>query len=293
MLYNQRKVIFLAIFASLATILVVSVFAMGIFYWKGFNFNYSLSSSTRADNSYQLVAFGNQEEKIVNVVGQALPAVVSISVVKDISTTGRSYDSLNLQNRNEFNDHYYRQNDFEEKEVGGGSGFFVSNDGYIVTNRHVVEDEKAIYYVQTSDGSKYKATFVGSDPDLDVALIKIEGKNFPFLTFGDSNILKVGQSVIAIGNALAEFNNTVSVGVVSGLYRSIEAYNSFGQSEFLDEVIQTDAAINLGNSGGPLIDLSGKVIGINVAMAADSQNIGFALPANDVKESIFVIKNGF
>ena len=110
--------------------------------------------------------------------------------------------------------------------------------------------------------------------------LRIEGENLPFLEFADSDSLQVGQTVIAIGNALAEFRNTVSVGVVSGLSRSITAGNGQGESEQLEEVIQTDAAINPGNSGGPLLNLRGQVVGVNVAVALGSENIGFALPAN-------------
>jgi len=120
--------------------------------------------------------------------------------------------------------------------------------------------------------------------------LKIDAKDIPFLAFGDSDKLELGQTVIAIGNALAEFRNTVSVGVVSGLLRSITAGNGAGKSEKLDGVIQTDAAINPGNSGGPLLDLNGNVIGVNVAVANGVENIAFALPANVVKSAVESIK---
>ncbi len=190
-----------------------------------------------------------------------------------------------------FNIPQYRQNGTEKKQIGGGSGFFVSNDGLIVTNKHVVDQKNVEYTVFTNNGKKHTAKVVARDPVLDIALIKIEGRDFPYLSFGNSDSLEVGQSVIAIGNALGEFRNTVSVGVVSGLARSITAGDSSGSSEVLDHVIQTDAAINPGNSGGPLLDLSGKVIGVNVAIAQGSQNIGFALPINSVKGAIESIKS--
>ena len=125
---------------------------------------------------------------------------------------------------------------------------------------------------------------------MDIALIKIIGSGYPYLTLGNSDSLDVGQSVIAIGNALGEFRNTVSVGVVSGLARSITAGDESGNSETLDHVIQTDAAINPGNSGGPLLDLSGEVIGVNVAVAQGSQSIGFALPIDSVESAIDSVK---
>jgi len=190
-----------------------------------------------------------------------------------------------------FNVPQYRQNGTEKKEIGGGSGFFVSSDGLIVTNKHVVDQKDVEYTVFTNDGKKHIAKVTARDPILDIALIKIEGSNFPYLSLGNSDSLQVGQSVIAIGNALAEYRNTVSVGVISGLARSVTAGDSSGNTELLDHVIQTDAAINPGNSGGPLLDLSGRVIGVNVAIAQGSQNIGFALPINSVKSAIESVKN--
>jgi serine protease Do len=160
----------------------------------------------------------------------------------------------------------------------------------IVTNKHVVDQKDVEYTVYTNDGKKHAAKVVAQDPVLDIALIKIEGSGYPYLSFGNSDSLLIGQSVIAIGNALGEFRNTVSVGVVSGLARSITAGNGSGKTENLDQVIQTDAAINPGNSGGPLLDLSGEVIGVNVAVAQGSQSVGFALPINSVKGAINSVK---
>ena len=160
----------------------------------------------------------------------------------------------------------------------------------MVTNGHVVSDEEAQYTVFTNDGTKFEAKVIAIDDVLDVALLKIEATSIPFLIFGDSSTLRLGESVIAIGNALGEFSNTVSTGVVSGLSRSIVAGNGYGMQETLENVIQTDAAINPGNSGGPLLNMKGEVIGVNVAVAVHSENIGFSLPANAVKESIDSIK---
>lgn len=179
-----------------------------------------------------------------------------------------------------------RQRGTQPQEIGGGSGFLVSADGLIVTNKHVVADESASYTVFTNDGTKYEAEVIARDPANDIAVIKIKGSNLPFLQFGNSDTLQVAQTAIAIGNALSEFRNTVSIGVISGLSRSIVAGDGFGQAEQLEQVIQTDAAINPGNSGGPLLNSAGQVIGVNVAVAQGSENIGFALPANTVKSVV-------
>lgn len=177
----------------------------------------------------------------------------------------------------------------EKRQVGGGSGFFVSSDGMIVTNKHVVSFEGAEYSVLTADGKTYPAKLLATDPTLDLALLKIEGSGFPTLSFGDSNALVPGQTVIAIGNALDEFRNTVTKGVVSGLHRRIIAGDGV-ESELIEEAIQTDAAINPGNSGGPLLDLHGNVIGMNTAVSERGQSLGFALPAHLIQRDVEAFK---
>jgi serine protease Do len=176
-----------------------------------------------------------------------------------------------------------RQIGTERQEIGGGTGFFVSADGYLVTNKHVVDQAGVDYSVVTHDGETYDVEVVAKDPSLDVAILKVDSDTtFPFLSFAEIKDLRLGESVIAIGNALAEFPNSVSVGVVSGLSRDIVASDGFRLRESLEGVIQTDAAINRGNSGGPLINTKGEVIGVNVAVAGNGENIGFALPGNVV-----------
>lgn len=243
----------------------------------------------------------SQESFVVDAVKKTNPAVVSIIISQQVPKY-ETYIDPNQQS-NPFGDFFgnfpgfnfnipqYRQNGTEKKEIGGGSGFFVSSDGLIVTNKHVVDQKNAEYTVFTNDGKKHNAKVIARDPVLDIALIKVEGSNFPFLTLGNSDSLQVGQSVIAIGNALGEYRNTVSVGVVSGLARSITAGDTSGKSEVLDHVIQTDAAINPGNSGGPLLNLKGEVVGVNVAVAQGSQSIGFALPVNSVKSAVESVKS--
>lgn len=237
------------------------------------------------------------ENLIVNAVKKANPAVVAITVSKNVPVYEQYFESVPSPFGNFFGDDFfgsmiprYRQNGTEKQEIGGGSGFIVSSDGYIVTNRHVVDDEKAEYTVFLNDGTKYDTKVVAVDPVLDLAVLKINGKNLPHLSFANSDAIEVGQSVIAIGNALAEFRNTVSVGIISGLSRSIVASDRSGGSEALDQLIQTDAAINPGNSGGPLLNLSGDVVGVNVAVASGAENIGFALSANSVENVVESVK---
>jgi serine protease Do len=168
-----------------------------------------------------------------------------------------------------------------------GSGFVVSSDGLIVTNKHVVEDSELTYKVSMPDGKTYDVNSISKDPNNDLAVIKINTSGLTPLKLGDSSALEVGEFVIAIGTALGEFRNTVTTGVVSGLGRGISAGDDFrGYVERLDNVIQTDAAINPGNSGGPLLNANGEVIGVNVAVAAGANNIGFSIPINTVKEAL-------
>jgi serine protease Do len=165
-----------------------------------------------------------------------------------------------------------------------GTGFLVSKDGLILTNKHVVSDSGVTYNVYTSDGKMYKAKIQATDPSNDIALLKIDASNLPYLTLGDSNSLQIGQEVVAIGNALGQYQNTVTTGVISALDRSIQAGSEYSSgTESLSDVIQTDVAINLGNSGGPLINLDGQVIGINTATDQQGQSLGFAIPINDAK----------
>jgi serine protease Do len=221
---------------------------------------------------------------VVNAVDAATPSVVSIIVSEDVPQVERFYElgpfGMRIPRR-EFEG-------FERQQVGSGSGFFVSEDGLIVTNRHVVSNPDASYSAVTSDGTTHDLKVVGRDPFMDIAILRAENStsSFPTLEFGDSDNLAPGQSVIAIGNALGEFENSVSVGVVSGLGRSVVAGGLTGDIQRLEQVIQTDAAINPGNSGGPLLNLQGEVVGVNVAIARSSDNISFALPSNLVAEVV-------
>lgn len=177
--------------------------------------------------------------------------------------------------------------DGEKVKVGGGSGFIVHPDGLVLTNKHVVFDPEAEYTVITIDEKEYTGRVVSRDPINDIAVLKINAKNLPTVRLGNSGKIELGQTVIAIGNALGLFTNTVSKGIISGLARKISAsLGQGGQTENLRDVIQTDVAINQGNSGGPLIDLNGEVVGINTAIIFGAQNIGFAIPINWAKADL-------
>ncbi len=232
-----------------------------------------------------------EESAIIDVIKKSSPAVVSIVITKDVPRYRNFFydpffdDFFSPFYGNKQNDKN-KENQTEKQKVGGGSGFIISSDGLIVTNKHVVEDPDADYTVILNNNKEYKASVLARHPYLDVAILKIKGKNFPVLKLGDSDKLEVGQTAIAIGNSLGEFANSASVGIVSGLKRNIVAGSGFGQTEKLNNIIQTDAAINPGNSGGPLLNIAGEVIGINVAMAQGAENVGFALPINSVKKTI-------
>lgn len=169
----------------------------------------------------------------------------------------------------------------QQQEVGQGSGFILTSDGLIVTNKHVVSGEQFTYEVSLPSGEVYPATVIARDPFVDLAVLKIEATGLPTAELGSSDALKIGQSVLAVGNALGEFENSVSLGIVSGVGRQL-AINGEG----LDDLIQTDAAINPGNSGGPLVNLEGQVVGINTAIASESggsDGVGFAIPIDAIR----------
>jgi len=170
-------------------------------------------------------------------------------------------------------------------QTGGGTGFIIDENGLILTNKHVIET-KADYKVLTSEGGSYEMEVVDMDPFFDLALVEIRATGLPVAELGDSDALKVGQRVITVGNALGEFQNSVSAGIVSGIGRAITAIGSTSGSERLEGVIQTDAAINPGNSGGPLVNIDGQVVGINTATSQGADGIGFALPINIAKTAI-------
>lgn len=218
-----------------------------------------------------------EEDATVKAIKKVMPSVVSITVFveESITTVDLTTGKQNLEKNN--------------IEKGSGTGFLISADGLILTNKHVAQagdPKNSSYRIILNSGKRYYAQFIGVDPINDLAILKIFDKNLPFVELGDSDKLDQGRTVMAIGNTLGKYQNSVTKGIVSGLGRSLVASDSLGNESALDNVIQTDAEINLGNSGGPLIDLNGRVVGVNVAMDQAGVAIGFAIPINDAKPVI-------
>lgn len=218
----------------------------------------------------------SEESVVINVAEDVSPSVVTVTA----ETPARRVLEFSP-----FGGVSQRVEGGEAQDIG--TGFIVSSDGVIITNKHVVSIESATYKVVTKDGQEYEVAQISRDPSNDIAIIKINATGVKPVDLGESSNLKVGQFVIAIGTALGEFRHTVTTGVISGLGRGITAGSVFeGYVERLDNVIQTDAAINPGNSGGPLLNSLGQVIGVNVAVAQGAQNVGFAIPIDVVKASL-------
>ncbi len=219
----------------------------------------------------------NQESATVDVVKKVSPAVVTIIVSKEISarqfqqSQGFFFDPMPVIPK--------AGEKTEKHRVAGGSGFVVSADGMIMTNRHVVEDPDAEYTVVFLDGKELPAKVLALDPLNDIAFIKVDARDLPTAELGDSTGIQIGQDVVAIGFALGEYQNSVTKGIISGINRKVIAGDGM-QNGIIEGALQTDAAINEGNSGGPLINLAGQVIGINTAVSLQGQLIGFAIPVN-------------
>lgn len=266
----------LAAVVVLVSLVVGLIGGLGSIYLLSYD-NGSLAEKLGIQNAIDVPMTTTKTEKLVLEESNAIitasekvsPSVVSIvskQVYQDIF--GRSYESS-----------------------GAGTGFIITSDGLIITNKHVVADESTQYTVVLSDGRNFDAVVQSRDTYLDFAVIKIDAKDLPVVELGDSDEMQIGQWVVAIGNALGQFQNTVTVGVISAKNRQIDATDSSGRnSETLDNLLQTDAAINSGNSGGPLTNLKGQVIGINTAVASQAQGIGFAIPINSIKSALDSIK---
>lgn len=227
-----------------------------------------------------------EDSATIDVVKEASPAVVSIvetKAIPEIVGGGLSpFDFFfNTPQRGTENGEGQRQ------ETGRGTGFIISQEGLILTNRHVVSGEDADYTVILNNGKEFVAEVLARHPVYDLAIVKITSEEaLPTLELGDSDSVKIGQTVIAVGNALGRFQNTVTRGIISGLGRTVDAGDGRGNFETLEDVIQTDAAINQGNSGGPLVNLAGQVIGVNTAVSTEGQLVGFAIPINQAKRAI-------
>lgn len=232
------------------------------------------------------------QEKIISVIEKCLPAVVSIAASKNVELVEEDLMKMGVDPK------FFKERLFGEADekgdvpVSGGSAFIVDSSGILLTNKHVIQDKEASYKAVIGQ-DKYDVELVGLDPLSDIAVLRMPNppKDLPALKLGTSKNIKLGTVVIAIGNALGEFQNSVSTGIVSGLSRFLSAITDMeGHQQRLRGLIQTDAAINPGNSGGPLINLDGEAIGINSAIVFGAQNIGFAVPIDQAKKDLEEIK---
>jgi S1-C subfamily serine protease len=224
---------------------------------------------------------GSIEEKRQTVVQEG-------EVIADISQrVGPSVVSIITQQTSAEASLYFGQE--SRSSQAAGTGFMIDDNGLILTNKHVVPAETKSVTVITADGTRYEdVEIIGRDPLNDLAILKVkQPKNFKAIPLADSSNVRTGQKVVAIGNALGQFQNTVTSGIISGQGRPVQAgTKEGGASEFLTNLFQTDAAINSGNSGGPLLNFNGEVIGVNTAVAADAENVGFSIPINEAKSII-------
>jgi len=280
----------------------------GAFLFNKFSFlgSYINQDQTDQDKNSQKLILEQEldlQSQTIKVVEEALPSVVSVIATAELRQ---------LPSSSFFNDFFFgwpfdddqffgipnqernQEPDARERTVASGSGFIVTSDGLVITNRHVVTNTNADYSIVLTSGETFKAKVVDRDTVQDLAVLRITKKQdsdvFPVLKLGESDTVKIGQTVIAIGNTLGEFRNTVTRGIVSGINRTITAGGVGIGSELIEGAIQTDAAISSGNSGGPLLNLAGQVIGINTAVSSQGENIGFALPVDQVRLVLESIK---
>lgn len=231
------------------------------------------------------------KNSLTPLIKKVLPAVVAISVTADFSALSR--EKINrIRLFSPGKKIKVPKNGMENSKMGSGSGFLVDPTGIVISNRHVICDPNSTYTITTNDNREYKAKILARDPISDIAILKIEDHNkFPVIKLGNSTRIELGEEVIAIGNALGLFKNTVSAGIISGLSRSITAQiDADSPLQEIHGLIQTDAAINPGNSGGPLVNLKGETVGINMAVISGAENISFALPINTVKKDLEDLK---
>lgn len=268
--YKGQKIIkTLEIIAIL--ILIISFIVLAYCVYISFTTEKNYASEYTAELTS--VTNKTEEKDISTLIENVNNAVVGISRIADKGTTIFLQDGAS--------------------NLGLGTGFIVSNDGYIVTNQHVSGEKNNTCYVTLESGKTYKASVVWTDVDLDLSIIKINVNNLDYLTLGDSDKIKIAEQVYAIGNPIGfEFQRTVTSGIISGLNRTIKIEED-GKISYMEDLIQTDATINPGNSGGPLINKNGEVLGINSVKITSAEGIGFAIPINIIKPIIEqLVSNG-
>ena len=267
---NSKKIIIVSIF-----FIFVWIFGFYLYTtYQNIEINQNNYTAERQQSTIEEQTVENAKEKstkIADMIEETTQKVVGISKLKN---TGSSIFT-----------------DSEESELGLGTGFIVTQDGYIVSNTHVTGEKYSKCYVTLENGTNYEGTVVWADSDLDISIVKINAKNLPYVDFGDSDSIRVGETVYAIGNPIGfEFRRTVTSGIISAKNRTIKLEEE-NKSSYMTDLIQTDATINPGNSGGPLILANGEVIGINTVKITTAEGIGFAIPINIIKPIIESFKN--
>lgn len=267
---NSKKIIIVSIF-----FIFVWIFGFYLYTtYQNIEINQNNYTAERQQSTIEEQTVENAKEKstkIADMIEETTQKVVGISKLKN---TGSSIFT-----------------DSEESELGLGTGFIVTQDGYIVSNSHVTGEKYSKCYVTLENGTNYEGTVVWADSDLDISIVKINAKNLPYVDFGDSDSIRVGETVYAIGNPIGfEFRRTVTSGIISAKNRTIKLEEE-NKSSYMTDLIQTDATINPGNSGGPLILANGEVIGINTVKITTAEGIGFAIPINIIKPIIESFKN--
>lgn len=267
---NLKKVVFTFILLSLLWIFGFYLYTT----YQNIDINESSYTAKKTESTTEVQTVEKVEEeskKVADIIEETTSKVVGISKLKN---TGSSILSKS-----------------DETELGLGTGIIVTDNGYILSNSHVTGEKYSICYITLENGNKYDGTVVWSDRDLDLSITKINAKNLEYVEFGDSDAVRVGETVYAIGNPIGyEFRRTVTSGIISAKNRTIKIEEEDKQS-YMTDLIQTDATINPGNSGGPLITPAGQVIGINTVKISSAEGIGFAVPINIVKPIIESFKN--
>lgn len=288
---NKKNLIIFLIQFVLFVFVISSLLLIGIYIGKNNSFPlFDKSNEIKTNLS------DNKEQKQTNlklcsastadIAEQLAESVITVSI-KKLNIKAGSIDSFDYFSFFGFGQGRNIEPEYEEIESDIGTGFIAGDDKFVITNKHVVSDADAEYKIIDKNNNEFEVTKIYRDPESDIAILQVKDLQLSSAKLGDSDNIRVGDDVIAIGTALGEFRHTVTTGVISGLGRGITANDMFGQSaESLENVIQTDAAINPGNSGGPLINRCGEVIGVNVAVSSNAQNIGFAIPINVIKNTI-------
>lgn len=299
MINIAKKIKNILFFWILGLFILISVFVGGVYLGKSGNsrlFNKFLLSNKSEDNiekkseSQRRYDLSSCDESTANITEELSDSVVTVAVKRlNLKSNVRGgfglFDFFNLSPG-------FKPEDYEEVQQDIGTGFVVGDEKFVITNRHVVSDTKAEYKIVDKDDNEYVVSKIYRDPANDLAILQVEGLKVDSIILGDSDKIRVGEDVVAIGTALGEFRHTVTKGVISGLGRGITASDGLGNFvESIENVIQTDAAINPGNSGGPLINRCGEVIGINVAVSSNAENIGFSIPVNVLKKSLDNFEN--